>query len=109
MPPPQAAPVSQYKRPPGAAEQPGRSMDEGGPADSSDVTSRPLPESAVRRRGSFSGTLKAVAWSFLGIRGGRAHEDDVARLNPLHVIAAGIVCAVLFVLLLVLIVRMVVG
>ena len=52
---------------------------------------------AVARKGSFAQTVKAVAWSFLGIRRSDGHAQDVARLNPLHVIAAGILAAALFV------------
>ena len=52
---------------------------------------------AVARPGSFVQTVKAVAWSFLGIRRSDGYAQDVARLNPLHVIAAGILAAALFV------------
>lgn len=64
---------------------------------------------AVARKGSFLGTLRAVAWSFLGIRRGRGYEEDVSRLNPVHVIIAGVVGAVMFVLLLVVLVKWIVG
>jgi Protein of unknown function (DUF2970) len=64
---------------------------------------------AARRRGSFVGTLKAVAWSFFGVRKSSDYEDDVSRLNPVHVIVAGVVAAALFVLALVMFVRWVVG
>lgn len=62
---------------------------------------------AVQRKGSFLGTIKAVAWSFFGVRGGRAHQRDVSKLNPVHVIIAGLVLALLFILLLVTVVRLV--
>ena len=55
---------------------------------------------AVRRKGSFLQTLKAVAWSFLGIRRGRDYDRDVQNLNPVHVIIAGIIGALLFIALL---------
>jgi len=61
------------------------------------------------RRGSFVQAFKAVAWSFLGIRKGAEYEKDVAQLNPVHVIIAGIVGAALFVLGLVLLVQWVIG
>jgi Protein of unknown function (DUF2970) len=64
---------------------------------------------AVARKGSFFGTLRAVAWSFLGIRRGAGYEEDVSRLNPVHVVIAGIVGALLFVLGLVMLVKWVVG
>jgi Protein of unknown function (DUF2970) len=53
--------------------------------------------------------FKAVAWSFFGVRKRSEHERDVAELKPQHVIVAGIVSAVLFVLVLVLIVKWVIG
>ena len=37
------------------------------------------------------------------------HEKDVSQLNPLHVIAAGVIGAIVFVVLLMLLVRFVVG
>ena len=43
-------------------------------------------------------TVKAVLWAFLGIRRRNAHENDLAKLKPVHVIIAGIVLAALFVL-----------
>jgi hypothetical protein len=64
---------------------------------------------AVRRKGSFLQTFRAVAWSFFGVRKGSEYEKDVSQLNPVHVIAAGIVAAALFVLGLVLLVKWVIG
>jgi hypothetical protein len=64
---------------------------------------------AVARKGSFLGTMRAVAWSFLGIRKGKGYEEDVSQLNPVHVIIAGVVGAVLFVLTLVVLVKWIVG
>jgi hypothetical protein len=63
---------------------------------------------ALRRKGSFAQTLRAVAWSFFGVRKGAEYEKDVSQLNPVHVIVAGIVAAALFVLGIVLLVRWVV-
>ena len=45
---------------------------------------------AVRRRGSFLQTMKAVAWSFFGVRKGADLEKDVNQLNPLHVVIAAV-------------------
>ena len=64
---------------------------------------------AMQRRGSFLGTLRAVAWSFFGVRKGSDYEKDVSQLNPLHVIAAGVIAAALFVVGLILLVRWVVS
>jgi Protein of unknown function (DUF2970) len=53
--------------------------------------------------------FKAVAWSFFGVRKRSEHERDVSELKPQHVIVAGIIGAALFVLVLVLIVKWVIG
>ncbi|MFN3860374.1 MAG: DUF2970 domain-containing protein [Roseateles sp.] len=64
---------------------------------------------AVQRKASIGQTLSAVAWSFFGVRRGRDHENDMARLNPVHVIIAGVLGAAVFVLMLVLLVRWVIS
>jgi len=64
--------------------------------------------SAVGRKSSFFGTIKAVGASFFGVRGSRAHQSDVSRLNPVHVLIAGVVLAIGFVLFLLFVVRMVI-
>ena len=66
-------------------------------------------QDATRRKGSFLGTVKAIGWAFFGVRGGKAHERDLARLNPLHVIIIGLMLAAVFVIGLVVIVNWVVG
>ena len=53
-------------------------------------------------------TVKAVAWSFIGLRGSTDAEQGVKKLNPLHVIAVGLVLVFLFVGALVLLVKWVV-
>lgn len=64
---------------------------------------------AARRKMSFGSTVKAVLWSFFGVRKKSAYEDDTQKLNPLHVIVAGVIAAVLFVVGLVMVVRLVVA
>jgi len=64
---------------------------------------------AVQRKAAIGQTLSAVAWSFFGVRRGKDHENDMARLNPVHVIIAGVLGAAVFVLMLVLLVRWVIG
>ena len=44
--------------------------------------------------------FKAVFWSFFGVRKRADYEADTQRLKPQHVIVAGIVTAVAFVLVL---------
>ena len=36
-------------------------------------------------------TVKAVAWSFIGIRKNSEYQQDLGQLNPLHVIAVAFV------------------
>ena len=44
--------------------------------------------------------FKAVFWSFFGVRKRADYEADAQRLKPQHVIAAGLVTALVFVLVL---------
>jgi len=60
-------------------------------------------------RASVLRTFKAVAWSFFGVRKASEYEKDVAQLNPVHVIIAGILLAAAFVVVLVLLVKWIVG
>jgi hypothetical protein len=64
---------------------------------------------AVQRKGSFMGTLKAVVWSFLGVRRGADYEKDLNQLNPVHLVIAGLLVAALFIGSLVLLVKWVIG
>jgi len=68
-----------------------------------------MSESPLRRRGSFLQTMRAVGWSFFGVRRRADHEQDVQKLNPVHVVIAGIAGALMFIGALVLLVRWVVG
>ena len=64
---------------------------------------------AVARRGSFLQTVRAVGWSFFGVRRSADQSQDIQKLNPVHVIIAGVLGAALFIGLLVVLVRWVVG
>ncbi|MBS0442263.1 MAG: DUF2970 domain-containing protein [Proteobacteria bacterium] len=64
---------------------------------------------AVQRKGSFVQTMRAVAWSFFGVRKSRDYEHDVAQLNPVHVIIAGVIGAIVFIGVLVLIVNWIIA
>lgn len=52
---------------------------------------------AVRRKGSFLQTLRAVAWSFFGVRKSSEYEKDLNQLNPVHLVIAGVLAALLFI------------
>jgi hypothetical protein len=60
---------------------------------------------ASRRKLSFLQTMQAVAWSFFGVRKSRDYERDVSQLNPVHLVIAGVIGAVLFIGVLLLIVN----
>ncbi|RZI43493.1 DUF2970 domain-containing protein [Herbaspirillum sp. HC18] len=63
----------------------------------------------ARRKASFGATMKAVFWSFFGIRKKSDYEKDAQQLNPVYVIIAGIIGAMIFIATLLLIVKNVVG
>jgi hypothetical protein len=66
-------------------------------------------EKPAMPRAGFLQTLSAVLWSFFGVRKGRDHDRDMASLSPVHVIITGIVAGVMFVVLLVVLVRFILG
>jgi len=60
---------------------------------------------AARRKLNFLQTLKAVLWGMFGVRRGSGYQEDAGKLNPVHLIVAGVLAGVIFVLVLVAIVR----
>ena len=62
-----------------------------------------------RRKGSILRTVKAVMWSFVGLRARGEYEKDVEQLNPVHIVVAGLVGVIIFVGSLVLLATWVVG
>lgn len=67
------------------------------------------PTAATPRKPSFWRTLRVVGWGFLGVRKNSEYQRDLAQVNPFHVIVAGLVGAVLLVLLLLAVVNWVVA
>lgn len=63
----------------------------------------------TRRHASFGATLKAVFWSFFGVRKRSDYEKDTQQLNPVHLVIAGVIGAIIFVMTLLVIVKSVVG
>ncbi|ARU04248.1 hypothetical protein CCO03_05750 [Comamonas serinivorans] len=53
--------------------------------------------------------FQTVAWSFLGIRKNSEFQRDLQSVNPLHIIAVGLVLLLLFIGVLLLIVKAVVA
>ena len=56
-----------------------------------------------QRKLNFFQTLKAVLWGFLGVRKGKGYNEDIERLNPVHLIIAAIIGTIIFVVGLVLV------
>lgn len=50
------------------------------------------------REGGFVATVVAVLSAFIGIRRKSAYQRDAVHLKPMHVIVAGVICGILFVL-----------
>ena len=58
---------------------------------------------------SFLRSISAVAWSFLGVRSKKGYQDDLAKVNPLHVMLIGFIGIFVLVLGLIALVNWVVG
>ncbi len=51
----------------------------------------------TQRKGSIWRTVKAVSWSFVGLRARGDYEKDVEQLNPVHVVIVALVGVLVFV------------
>lgn len=54
-------------------------------------------DAPLKRRTPLWTTIKAVLWAFLGVRQRQAFSEDVVRLNPVHLVVAGVLMTFLFV------------
>lgn len=63
----------------------------------------------AEERAGFFATLRAVLWSFIGVRKRKAYAEDARTLDPRAVIVAGILGGLVFVLTIVAVVNWVVG
>lgn len=74
------------------------------------MNDRPEPPSSqpVKPVSSFLRSIKMVAWSFLGIRKNSEYQQDLASVNPLHIILVAIGGVLILVVGLVLLVNWVV-
>jgi hypothetical protein len=61
------------------------------------------------RKASFLASMKAVFWSFFGVRKRRDYEDDAVNLNPVHVIVAALLGVAIFIGVLLLLVKLAVA
>ncbi|WP_345063275.1 DUF2970 domain-containing protein [Acidovorax lacteus] len=55
-------------------------------------------DSPANGRASWLRSVKAVAWSLLGLRKGSEYAQDLSRIYPLHVIVVGLVAVFLLVI-----------
>ena len=69
--------------------------------------SNPIP--SIVARPSLLRSLKTVAWSFIGIRSRAGFEEDAAKVNPLHVLLAGVISVLVLVVSLIGLATWVVG
>jgi hypothetical protein len=46
---------------------------------------------------SLGRTVKAVAWSFFGIRKNSDYQEDLGKLNPIHIVVVALLGAAVFV------------
>lgn len=53
--------------------------------------------------------MKAIFWSFFGVRKRKDYESDAAQLNPIHVVIAAILGVLIFIGILITIVKLVVA
>ncbi|HMN22302.1 MAG TPA: DUF2970 domain-containing protein [Ottowia sp.] len=55
----------------------------------------------ARPPASWLGLARTIAWGLFGVRKASAHQSDLGRVNPLHVVAAALVGLIVLVALLV--------
>ena len=60
------------------------------------------------RKGSLLRTVRAVAWSLIGLRKGSEYQQDVENLNPLHIVAVGLLAIFMLVIGLIVLVNWIV-
>lgn len=65
-------------------------------------------DSPLERKGSLLRTVRAVAWSMIGLRKGAEYQKDIEKLNPIHIIVVGLVALVLLVVGLIVLVNWIV-
>jgi hypothetical protein len=62
-----------------------------------------------QQQASFMYSMKAVIWSFFGLRRKSDFETDSVKLNPVHIIIAALLGVAVFIGLLITIVKLVVS
>jgi amino acid transporter len=70
---------------------------------------KPSVDSVTPTQASFLRTVQAVLWSFAGMRKASASQEDMAKLNPFHIIAVALGLVVVMVVGLIVLVNWVVS
>ena len=73
-----------------------------------DVKPEKAASPSAVRKGSLLRTVRAVAWSLIGLRKGSEYQKDVEKLNPLHIIVIGLLALFLLVIGLIVLVNWIV-
>jgi len=68
-----------------------------------------MPGRQGKERASIGAVARTVFWSFFGVRRRAHHEGETVRIKPVHVIVAGVIGAALFVTVLVVLAKLIVG
>jgi len=63
----------------------------------------------MSKKPGFFYSVKAVLWSFVGLRRKRDFDEDQQGLNPVHIIVAALLAVAVFIGLLITIVKLVVA
>ena len=63
----------------------------------------------MKKKSSFMQSMVAVLWAFLGVRKKSGLQEDVASLSFVHIVIAGVVGALIFMGILLMIVKAVVS
>ena len=67
------------------------------------------PPGKPPRKASLGRTIRAVAWSFIGLRKDGEYQKDLQTLNPIHVIVVGLLGALFLVVGLIALVHWIAG
>lgn len=62
------------------------------------MSEQPVTPSGAPPKASFWRSIKLVAWSFFGVRSNQGYRDDLAKVNPMHVVLVGLVAVILIVI-----------
>lgn len=49
-------------------------------------------------RTSLLQSMKFVAWSFVGIRSAKGYQEDLSKVNPIHLVVVGLVTVLIIVI-----------